>query len=925
MKRLFLIDGSALIHRAFHSFSGRSQLSSRGRDVSMVYGFLNTVVMVLRREKPDYILFTFDTAAPTFRHKMYDLYKANRPPMDPLMRDQIPLLYELIDLLRLPRLEMEGYEADDIIGTLSKRGAEAGLEVIIVSGDKDFYQLVNEQVKVYTLDRTGQANIYDPLGVEEKFGVPPDKVIDVLALMGDTADNVPGVPKVGEKTAVDLIKRFGDFDTVLASADKVSQPKLKENLVLYADQARLSRELVIIDTNVPMEIQPLGLTFGPLNNQQARAKLLDLEFRSILNQLDQLEPESLVFDLPTLVKDEPKQKRDYRIVANPQELDEMISRLTTAKLLALDTETTSLDAMLGELVGLSFAVRENDSVVAYYVTVNHFTDIPAQYVQPEPPYLRPACSRNTAYILSRIAPLLANPSIPKCGQNLKYDLLVLSCYGVSVEGVVCDTLLASQILDSGARQHNLDFLSETHLGVRKIPTSHLIGSGSKQITMDQVALEEIAEYAAEDADCALRLAELFMPRIAGEGYSKLMAEQELPLLPLLVKIERTGFALDLELLKSMSVEFQTEMDKILIEVQETVGFPFNLNSTQQLADILYNRIGLPVGRKTKFGYSTDNDELERLAALHTLPRQILRNRHLAKLKSTYLDALAGLIHPITGRVHTSYTQTMTATGRLSSSDPNLQNIPIRTEDGGRIRRAFIAGEPGWKIISADYSQIELRIMAHLSSDSRMIEAFKGGEDIHRATASWMFDIPAGLITGDMRRQAKEVNFGVLYGMGEFGLADRLGISRKRAKEFIEQYFANFPSVKGYIEEIHNNAREKGYVETMMGRRRPIPEINASNFNIRQNALRVATNTPIQGSAADLMKGAMLAVDRMMTAKGYKARMLLQVHDELVFEAPPDEVKPLTESLRQVMSSVWKLKVPLEVGIGVGDNWLDAHD
>jgi len=577
--------------------------------------------------------------------------------------------------------------------------------------------------------------------------------------------------------------------------------------------------------------------------------------------------------------------------------------------------------MRAELVGMSFAFEEGE---AYYVSAIGFEGVPAGFVAPDAPHLRPHCSRDLAYILAQLAPFYASPDIPKSGQNLKYDLLVLSCYEIEVKGVVFDTLLASFILDPSARLHGIDQLAEIHLGMRKIPTSSLIGSGAKQITMAEVPIETVSEYACEDADAALRLTNLFLPRVEKEGMSRLLYQQELPLVAVLLQMEKTGVALDTRLLMELSREFATEAERLVGEVHDLAGMPFNLNSTQQLAEVLYNRLGLPTGRKTKFGFSTDTDELERLAPIHELPAKLLRYRHLTKLKSTYIDALPQLIHPITRRVHTSYSQTIAITGRLSSTDPNLQNIPIRSEDGGRIRKAFIAGEPGWKILSADYSQIELRIMAHLSGDERMLAAFNSGYDIHRATAAWMNGVPVEEVTPEMRSSAKEVNFGVLYGMGDFGLAQRLGISRQRAREFIDSYFGQFAQVKKYIDKIIADCRRDGYVETMMGRRRPIIDIDAKNFNLRSNAERIAVNTPIQGSAADLMKLAMLRVAEMLKGEGFRARMLLQVHDELVFEVPIDEIERLSGRLKEVMAGAMELNVPLEVGVGHGDNWLDAH-
>jgi DNA polymerase-1 len=883
----------------------------------MIYGFLATILMILRNEKPDLLTIAFDTGAPTFRHKMYDKYKANRPPMDEELRQQLSPLYEIIEALKIPQIHLEGWEADDVIGTLAKQGEKSGFETFMVTGDKDFYQLVTDKSKVYTLNpKSGEPIIYDPAGVKEKFGVLPERVIDVMGLSGDTSDNVPGVPNVGPKTAVQLVNDFGDMEAVLAAADSITKPKLRQNLIEFAEQARLSKKLVIIDTEVPLNIKPDDLTYGPLNNSEARMKLADYEFSSLLKQLDQLEPETII----SVSADQSKRK--YHTVTTPDELSDLINILHKAELVSFDTETTSIDSMRAKLVGMSFAIEKDE---AWYLSVNYFKDVPDDYKAPSPPLLRPNATREALYILDQLSSFFTDANIPKTGQNLKYDMLVLSCYDIEVKGMVFDTLIASHLLNPSARQLNLDHLALTKLNVRMIPITQLIGSGSKQISMADVPLEEISEYAAEDADIALQLHQLLLPEIKSNNLHTLLSEQEIPLVPVLIDMEKTGVKLDTDLLAEMSGEFQLEIESLENEVYDLAGQSFNLNSTQQLAVVLYEKLGLPAGKKTKTGYSTNISELERLAPVHELPRKLLRYRHLTKLKSTYIDALPALIHPITGRVHTSYNLTIAATGRLSSTDPNLQNIPIRSEEGGRIRSAFIAGEPDWLIVAADYSQIELRIMAHLSGDERLIEAFNEGWDIHRSTAAWMNDFPPELVTSDMRRQAKEVNFGVLYGMGEFGLAQRLGISMKRAKDFIAQYFANFPRVKEYIDEVHEAARVNGYVETMMGRRRLLPEINAKNFQIRQNAQRIAINTPIQGSAADLMKRAMIAIYYMLKEKNFQARMLMQVHDELVFEAPENEVERLAERVKTVMGGAMDLVVPLDVDVAWGSNWLEAHE
>lgn len=917
-KNIYLVDGSALVYRSFHAFSGRVQIFSNGQDVGMVYGFLLSILGLIKKEQPDRFAIVFDTGAPTFRHRMFDQYKANRPPMDEGLRAQLPLLTEIINLLKIPQMSLEGWEADDIMGTLAVRAAEDDYDVFLVTGDKDFYQLVNEKIKVYTLPtkRNPDRIIYDADGVKEKFGVYPEKVIDALAMIGDTSDNVPGIPGVGPKTAVKLLDEFGDLETALDSASKVKQKKLSQNLTEFADQARFARKLVTIELNTPVNTVFDELKIGSLNNPGIRAKLADLEFKSILDLLNDLEP------VEKSEIDSELYSVEYETITTPSELDNLIDILKDSELISLDTETTSLNPMRAELVGFSFSIREKQG---WYVSVNFFKDVPVEFSPSEAPYLRPDITRELSFIFTKLKPILESKSIPKTGQNLKYDAQVIACYEVELNGIVFDTMIASHILDSASRQNNLDFLAEKHLEIIKVPTKNLIGSGAKQISMLDVPLNVISKYASEDADIALRLTNLFRFRIEKNDFSQIYYQQEIPLIEVLRKMEHNGVSLDLDLLSEMSTEFQYEMNELEIAIYKSSGSKFNLNSTQQLADVLFDKLRLPAGRKTKSGYSTDIRELTRLAPVHEVPEKLLRFRHLAKLKSTYIDALPKLIHPITGRIHTNYSQTIAITGRLSSNNPNLQNIPIRSEEGSKIRQAFVPIDKGWKIVAADYSQIELRIMAHFSGDETMINAFEGGLDIHRTTASWMHDIPQGLITSDMRRQAKEVNFGVLYGMESFGLSQRLGISRKRASEFIEQYFSKFPKVKDFINKTIESVKEQGFVETISGRRRSMPEINARAFQVRKNAERMAVNTPIQGSAADLMKIAMLRVHEMIAKEEFRTRMLMQVHDELVFESPEDEIKIFSKKLNEVMVNAIKLKLPLEVEISSGDNWLDARN
>jgi len=922
MNRLFILDGTALIFRSFHAFSHGTPLTAHGKNVGMIYGFLLSLLKLIREEQPDYLAVTFDTGAPTFRHKMYSEYKANRPPLDEEIRLQMQPLYDIIDLMKIPQIALEGWEADDVMGTLAVRAELVNMEVFLVTGDKDFYQLVNDKIKVYTLPTRKNPSpiIYDIEGVKTKFGVYPHQITDALALIGDSSDNVPGVPSVGPVTAAKLIEEFDTLENILASAGQIKRKKLSENLLNNAEQARFSHKLVVIDTDAPVEYTPEQLTYGPINNADFRKQLLHLDFVNVIRQLDLTKPQSIV-DAP-IIESVPDQDLKYRTVTNEKELNQLMSVLLGSTVVSFDTETTGLDPMRAELVGLSFSITPKE---AWYISVNHFTDVPATFSPTTSPLLHPDASIETQYILDRLNSFFTNAAITKTGQNLKYDLHVLLSYDINVMGDKFDTMIASYLLNPGGRQHNLDALSEANLGIIKIPTSDLIGSGSKQISMADVDLSEISDYACEDADVALRLTELFRPQIEHGGFKSIMEKIEIPLVNVLLQMEQTGIKIDVELLAEYSAKFAEEIGELEHDVYTLAGTEFNMNSTQQLANILFNELGLPTGKKTKTGFSTNVTELERLAPLHDMPKKLLRYRHLAKLKSTYVDALPRMVHPITGRVHTSYSQVVAITGRLSSNDPNLQNIPIRSTEGGQIRKAFVAGHPGWLLVSADYSQIELRVMAHLAGDEKLIQAFNEGVDIHRMTAAWMHDMPPELITSDMRRQAKEVNFGVLYGMGAFGLAQRLGITRKRAQEFITQYFEKFARVKEFITETIETARKNGFVETMAGRRRPLPDLSANNHISRMNAERIAINTPIQGSAADLMKIAMINVHDALQKENLKSKMLLQVHDELVFEAPPEELETLNNLVRTGMSAAMELKVPLDVDISWGNNWLEAHE
>ena len=892
-KRLFLIDGSALAYRSFFAFIRNPLVTSRGENTSATFGFTRTVLDMVKAHGPAYLAVAFDTGGPTFRHEQFAEYKATRERMPDEMREQLPRIREVLEALRIPILEMAGYEADDVIGTLTKAALAQGLEVVILTGDKDFMQLVGPKVKLLNLrGRTGEeAELLDEAGVAEKFGVPPDRVVDVLGLMGDTSDNVPGVPKVGEKTALGLVREYGSLEAVLAAAAAGPQKKVVEkNLVAFADQARLSMDLVTIRTDVPVTLDLDALEVAPPDADRVGALFQELEFGSLLGDLGVAAAEEEV---------------DYRTVTAQDELAALAARIREAGTLSVDLETTSTDAMRAEIVGISLAIAPNEAV---YVPVRHA----------DGPNMRPETA------LSVLRPVLEDPEIAKVGQNIKYDATVFLRAGIELRGMAFDTMIASYLINPSGREHNLDAISMAHLSHKTIPITDLIGKGQKQIGFDAVPVAQACAYACEDADITLRLKDALAPQLEERELMPLFRDVEMPLVQVLMEIELAGVAVDVSFLGRMSAELGAEMDRLVGEIYGLAGEEFNVNSTQQLARILFEKLGLKPRRKTKTGYSTDQSVLEQLAFEHPLPGRLLDYRELMKLQSTYVDALPRLVNPETGRIHASFNQAVTATGRLSSSDPNLQNIPVRTELGRQIRKAFVAGAPGHVLMSADYSQIELRVMAHLAQDRALMEAFHKGEDVHRHTASLVFNLMPEFVTGEMRDRAKTVNFGVIYGMGAFGLSSRLGIPLRDAREFIEMYFATYPGVKAYIEQTIAEARERGYVTTMLGRRRYLPEIASAQTRTREFAERTAVNTPVQGSASDMIKVAMVRISDRLRKEQRQTKMILQVHDELVFEAPEAEVDGVRDLVVEEMRGALELSVPIEVSVGVGENWLEAH-
>ncbi len=903
---LILVDGSSYLYRAFHAMFKADLRNSAGEPTGAVRG----VTSMLRRLQKDYphstIAVVFDAKGKTFRDDLFKEYKAHRPPMPDDLKVQIEPLHQIIRAMGLPLLVEPGVEADDVIGTLAKMAEEQGREVVISTGDKDMAQLVSAHVKlVNTMTETE----LDSAAVEEKFGVPPALIIDYLALTGDKSDNIPGVPGVGEKTALAMLQGIGGLDAIYADLEKVRElgfrgaKKMPEKMAEYRDQAYLSYQLATIRLDVPLDLKLDELK----NSPQDKEALLELfkaqEFKGWTEELQQGEAGEAAKDA------DKKQSADYQVVLTGEDLDRWLERLESADLIAIDTETTSLDVMQAQLVGVSFAVSAHE---AAYVPVAH-------------DYLGAPAQLERDFVLQKLKPLLENPENKKVGQNLKYDISVLAGYGIGVRGVAYDTMLESYVLNAVAGRHDMDSLALRQLDETVISFQEIAGKGAGQLTFNQISLETAGEYAAEDADITLRLHQKMWPEIERcKGLRRVFEEIEIPLVPVLSRIERNGALVDLELLAGQSRELGQRIVELEQQACELAGEDFNLASPKQLGQILFEKLKIPVVKKTAKGApSTREEVLQELALDYPLPKVILEHRGLAKLKSTYTDKLPSMVDPTSGRIHTSYHQAVTATGRLSSSDPNLQNIPVRTSEGRRIRQAFVAPE-GSVILAADYSQIELRIMAHLSQDKGLLDAFARGLDVHRATAAEVFGETLEKVTDEQRRSAKAINFGLIYGMSAFGLARQLRIGRNQAQEYIDLYFARYPGVKSYMDNIRHSAAENGYVETLFGRRLYLPEIKARNTMRRQAAERTAINAPMQGTAADIIKLAMISVDQWLMSEGLGAKVIMQVHDELVLEVPDSEISAVREGLASHMSEAAQLDVPLVVDVGVGDNWDQAH-
>jgi len=924
--KLFLIDAYALIYRSYYAFLKNPRINSKGMNTSAIFGFINSLEDVLKRENPTHIAVAFDPKGPTFRHEAYELYKAQREETPEVIRQSVPIIKDIIEAYNIPILEVPRFEADDVIGTISKQAEKEGFDVFMMTPDKDYGQLVSDHIFMYRPKFGGD---YEIMGVKEvlnKYSLTSvDQVIDLLGLMGDSSDNIPGCPGVGEKTAQKLLEEYGSIEKLLENTDKLKgalQKRVTENV----EQIRFSKFLATIKTDVPIQFDAVKCVREKPNEARLTEIYTELEFRTFINKLtaEEKKPapakvakgpvQGSLFDIfapeePSVPKystlaDLKSIAHTYHLVDNEEKRENLGRFLLSQEFFAFDTETDGIDPLTAGLVGMSFAMKENE---AWYVPV-------------------PADAEEAAKVIAHFSPALQNPQSLKIGQNIKFDILVLRKYGVRVAGPLFDTMIAHYLLNPELR-HGMDYLADTYLKYKTIPIEKLIGpKGKNQLSMRDVPIAQIAEYAAEDADVTLKLKNYFAPELKKEGLESLFFDIEMPLIYVLAEMEETGVKLDTVALKQSSDVLTGELNKLEKDIHELAGVKFNINSTKQVGEILFERLKIEEkAKKTKTGsYSTSEDILEKMRSKHPIVGKLLEYRGLKKLLSTYIDALPELIRPETGKVHTSFNQTVTSTGRLSSTNPNLQNIPIRDDLGREIRKAFIPDNEDCIFFSADYSQIELRIMAHLSKDEHMIEAFRSGADIHAATAAKIYGIPVEEVTSDMRRKAKTANFGIIYGISVFGLAERLNIPRAESKELIDGYFKSYPGIRDYMDESIEVARDKGYVETIYKRKRFLPDIKSHNAIVRGYAERNAINAPIQGSAADIIKVAMVAIFKRFEAEGLKSKMILQVHDELNFNVLKEEQEKVKQIVLEEMEGAIKLEVPLIADCGEGANWLEAH-
>ena len=904
-----LFDGNAIVHRAYHAFGATRYrqatpltVSKTGEVVSAVYGFVLMLLKVLSELKPTHYAIAFDKKGPTFRHQLFDQYKAQRPPTPEELVNQIERVKQLVEAFRIPLFEIDNYEADDVLGTLSRQASQQEVDTIIVTGDADTMQLVSPRVKVL-YPKPGKTfsdtMLYDEAAVSQKYGVGPEHIVDFKGLVGDASDNIPGVPGIGEKTAVRLIQQFGTVEDIYSHIEEVTPPRIQTLLRENEDMARQSKELATIVLQTPVTLNLDDCRVSHYDRNQVADFFRELEFFSLLPKLPGMEAESV--ELPSVQVETGPDQGDYRIVATTEDLDELLNRLSAAGSFAFDTETTGLNPMSAQLVGISVAPAPGE---AYYIPVGHVildevTQLPLEQV------------------VNRFKPLLEEAKVTKLAHNGKYDMAMLAECGVPVNGLSFDTMIAAYLL--GEKSLGLKALAFSKLGIEMTPIAALIGKGARQLSMAQVDIKQAADYACADADMTLRLAELLETGLHQQGLWQLFAEVEMPLVPVLLLMERHGVALDTGILRDMSHKLGEQVAMLEEEIYSQAGHQFNINSPQQLGRVLYDELQLPTTRKGKSRYSTEASVLEELRKDYPIAELIIRYRQLTKMKSTYIDTLPNLVNSRTGRIHTSFNQTRTATGRLSSSEPNMQNIPVRGELGGQVRQAFIAPK-GSYLLGGDYSQIDLRALAHLSQDPGLLSAFQHDEDIHAATAAQIFGVEASQITPDMRRLAKTVNFGVIYGMSDYGLEQATELSREEAARFIAAYFEKYPGVRQYLDSTKEQARQNGYVQTLLGRRRFIPDINSPNRQVREAAERMAINMPVQGTSADIIKVAMINLYREMGKRRLESKMLLQVHDELIFEVPEGEIEEMRQLVLEVMSAAVELSIPLKVDTKEGKNW-----
>ncbi|MCY2995414.1 MAG: DNA polymerase I [Planctomycetota bacterium] len=900
-RTVYVVDSHSLIYQVFHALPEMS--SPSGQPVGAVHGFIRDLVDLLERKQPNYLFCAFDLPGPTFRDALYDQYKADRAEMPDALRPQFPQIRRMLEAMGVPILECPGYEADDVLATLAKQAEQQGLLCYLVTNDKDCRQLITDRVRVYNIRKD---EVFDATALQAEWGVRPDQVVDFQSLVGDSVDNVPGIASIGPKTARELLAQYQTLEGVLEHAAEVTNAKRREHLLQGRDVALLSRQLVRLVDNVPVTVDWEAGRPRRFDRQRVLELSQEFGFRRLAERLERL----ATVDAGATTAVSPAWAADYRTVSTLAELQELVRELSSQRRVSVDTETTSTNPRFAELVGYSFAWREG---LAYYVPVR----APAGDPQLDPETVRAV-----------LQPVLENPQIKKIGQNIKYDMVVLRGAGIQLCGAGFDTMVADYLIDPGERNHNLDDLAKRFLDHATIKIGALIGTGKNQQRMDQVPVALVTPYAAEDADVALRLAGILEQRLEQAGLTALFQQLEMPLIEVLAELEFNGIKVDVPRLTELGQRFGQRMEALQGEIYELAGEPFNIDSRNQLADVLFRKLGLPITKKTKTGPSTDAAVLEDLAPQHPLPAKIIEYRQFAKLKNTYVDGLIALVHPRTGRVHTSFKQDVTATGRLSSTEPNLQNIPIRTETGREIRSAFLPGEPGWKLLTADYSQIELRVLAHCSADAALQQAFAEDQDIHARVAGEVYGVSLADVTREMRRSAKAVNFGVIYGQSPFGLAKALGIDQDQAAQFIEAYFARYPGVKEFMARTLAECRRTGYVNTILGRRRAVQGVrdpsSLGDSSQRNLPERIAINTVIQGSAADLIKKAMVHVYQRMRCARLQARMLLQIHDELVFEVPPHELDQLAALVGQEMTSVERLSVPLKVDLKVGVNWAECE-